>query len=396
MAEMATVQILTGDLDEAGLHLRELISNGRALGYDQMLAAGMAHRSLLELVEGSFQTAAATARASLEHTAAGDARTLPHVAWAHLVQAWSAVHELDLIAAHQHLAAAEREASTEVDPLLAEMTGLLQAKLLGEEGLVEDARRLLAENRPKARISPPYVRRLVAITTAQTAALVNDVSTVKDQVLALEDLGYPADAQLFAAVALAGEGRLREALADIDGLLGQPRIDQVVAAGAAALRIGVLLRDGDRVRAADLLPDLLNRVAPQRMLQILSIGFVGGKAFGDLLEAESRRAGGHPFADVALTCLGRYATPAPGPGVRRRPLVRVLPAAHTQDPIDRLTPRERDVLVELSYGGSYGDVATALFVSENTVKTHLASVYRKLGVDRRVDALRIARDNDLL
>jgi DNA-binding CsgD family transcriptional regulator len=30
------------------------------------------------------------------------------------------------------------------------------------------------------------------------------------------------------------------------------------------------------------------------------------------------------------------------------------------------------------------------------VKTHLSSVYRKLGVDRRVDALRIAREHDLL
>jgi LuxR family maltose regulon positive regulatory protein len=37
-----------------------------------------------------------------------------------------------------------------------------------------------------------------------------------------------------------------------------------------------------------------------------------------------------------------------------------------------------------------------LFVSENTVKTHLSSVYRKLGVDRRGDALRIAREHHLV
>ena len=61
-----------------------------------------------------------------------------------------------------------------------------------------------------------------------------------------------------------------------------------------------------------------------------------------------------------------------------------------------LTRREREVLAELANGGSYYDIAQALFVSENTVKTHLASVYRKLGVDRRGDALRIARAQHLI
>ena len=51
---------------------------------------------------------------------------------------------------------------------------------------------------------------------------------------------------------------------------------------------------------------------------------------------------------------------------------------------------------ELSLGGSYADVAAAMFLSENTVKTHLTSAYRKLGVERRVDALRVARENHLL
>jgi LuxR family maltose regulon positive regulatory protein len=61
-----------------------------------------------------------------------------------------------------------------------------------------------------------------------------------------------------------------------------------------------------------------------------------------------------------------------------------------------LTRREREVLVELARGRSYSAMATALFVSENTVKTHVSSVYRKLGVDRRIDALRVAREQQLL
>ncbi len=61
-----------------------------------------------------------------------------------------------------------------------------------------------------------------------------------------------------------------------------------------------------------------------------------------------------------------------------------------------LTRRELEVLAELSLGGSYVDVASALFVSQNTVKTHLASVYRKLGVERRADALRVGRELRLI
>ena len=61
-----------------------------------------------------------------------------------------------------------------------------------------------------------------------------------------------------------------------------------------------------------------------------------------------------------------------------------------------LSPREYEVLGELARGATYSDIASNLFVSENTVKTHLASIYRKLEVDRRVDALRVARAHGLL
>jgi DNA-binding NarL/FixJ family response regulator len=61
-----------------------------------------------------------------------------------------------------------------------------------------------------------------------------------------------------------------------------------------------------------------------------------------------------------------------------------------------LTRREHEVLAQLARGGSYHAMAATLFVSENTVKSHLVSLYRKLGVDRRVDALRVARERGLL
>lgn len=59
--------------------------------------------------------------------------------------------------------------------------------------------------------------------------------------------------------------------------------------------------------------------------------------------------------------------------------------------IVRLTPREREVLDALLSGGSIGTIAESQFVSLNTVKTQLRSLYRKLGVNSRRDAVAVAR-----
>jgi DNA-binding NarL/FixJ family response regulator len=61
-----------------------------------------------------------------------------------------------------------------------------------------------------------------------------------------------------------------------------------------------------------------------------------------------------------------------------------------------LSPRERDVLNELARGSTYADIAATLFVSENTVKTHVSSLYSKLSVNRRSAALAVARSMHLL
>ena len=61
-----------------------------------------------------------------------------------------------------------------------------------------------------------------------------------------------------------------------------------------------------------------------------------------------------------------------------------------------LTPRERDVLRELARGATYADIAAQLYVSGNTVKTHVSSLYSKLAATRRSEALATARNLNLL
>jgi len=62
----------------------------------------------------------------------------------------------------------------------------------------------------------------------------------------------------------------------------------------------------------------------------------------------------------------------------------------------RLTGREREVLRELASGGSIAEIAQRLHVSVNTVKSQVRSVYRRLDVNNRQDAVTEASRRGLL
>ena len=61
-----------------------------------------------------------------------------------------------------------------------------------------------------------------------------------------------------------------------------------------------------------------------------------------------------------------------------------------------LTMRELQVLEKLSDGLSAGDIGLELFITEATVKTHLASIYRKLDSKNRIQAIIAAKKIGLL
>jgi DNA-binding NarL/FixJ family response regulator len=88
------------------------------------------------------------------------------------------------------------------------------------------------------------------------------------------------------------------------------------------------------------------------------------------------------------------------PGVAPRLLERyrrvVAPAARDATKLDDLTDREHEVLRLMARGATNAEIATALHVAEATVKTHVGSIFGKLGVRDRAAAIVFAYDHGVV
>lgn len=139
-------------------------------------------------------------------------------------------------------------------------------------------------------------------------------------------------------------------------------------------------------------------VAARRSSTPLALGFVLTLCGDTLLDRGD--AGGVALLEEARAVLAR----CPDPGVAGRILARAEsrhgrsitarpPAAAL---VEQLTDRELAVLRYLPSGLSQRDIATELYVSINTVRTHCRAIYRKLGVGGRHAAVQTARDHQLI
>ena len=90
----------------------------------------------------------------------------------------------------------------------------------------------------------------------------------------------------------------------------------------------------------------------------------------------------------------RGSTRPAGPG--RRPSGDGGAKRAADEVVQDLSEREMEVLRYLSEMLSTAEIAATMFISVNTVRTHIRSILRKLAVSRRNQAVRKARERGLL
>ncbi|MFZ0181125.1 MAG: response regulator transcription factor [Candidatus Dormiibacterota bacterium] len=89
------------------------------------------------------------------------------------------------------------------------------------------------------------------------------------------------------------------------------------------------------------------------------------------------------------------------PAVQQRLVAAVLEGprvapADVQAPPDDLSPREAEVLKLIAAGLSNSEIATSLFLSNATIKTHVNRIFSKTGVRDRAQAVRYAYEHGLV
>jgi DNA-binding NarL/FixJ family response regulator len=155
--------------------------------------------------------------------------------------------------------------------------------------------------------------------------------------------------------------------------VAEQRPDVVVVAAAADAR-----------PAMDLVRELRRRVPGVEIVIVADalepalVSFVLDQGVGGLLLSDAAAR------DVAA-CLdhvahGRAVLPSGWQGA---------PSADRNDPLDALSERQMEVLVLLADGYSYEEIGTRLFISLNTVKFHVRSIFVRLGVRNRMAAARL-------
>ncbi|MFB9904561.1 response regulator [Allokutzneria oryzae] len=102
-----------------------------------------------------------------------------------------------------------------------------------------------------------------------------------------------------------------------------------------------------------------------------------------LLDAVRAAHRGHGLIDPQVThkLIHRFARLSPRPATEE---------------LDRLTPREHEVLLQLARGLSNAEIARELWIEEGTVKTHVVRVLSKLGLRTRVHAVIYAHEHGIL
>jgi LuxR family transcriptional regulator, maltose regulon positive regulatory protein len=300
------------------------------------------------------------------------------VKFAHLATAWTHIEHGETEQAQQRLDHALSMVSDTVEPVLAAAERLTQARLAIVTDEPETALGLLGAIVTMDAPPSGWFADQFAVATAE-AWLAAGEPQQAIAALRPEPEHALADARLVLARALRRAGDFEAAehvLAGVpSNVVEMPIINQVKRSLLAA---ELAVERGDRKRA-EFLVDHALRIASREQLRS-TIG-LGGSWLRPYVAREPDLSDRY---SAFLASVPRLASPAVSRPRDNAAFVDALIAAP-------LTKRETDVLIRLAELCTNEEIAAELVLSLNTVKTHMRSLFQKLSVTRRADAVRRGR-----
>jgi LuxR family maltose regulon positive regulatory protein len=380
LCNLGLVALLNRDVDAAEEALEEALEVAQLAQATFACVASLGQLALLEAARGRLRRSAELAHEAVDlATRHGWAGSL-HTVTAQLARGWVSFHWAEPVLAEGYLNEAAAVARKSGDRPGKAVSALLSAHCLaahGQAGAAEALRRLrgtLAEVR--GLLVPPLLAGLFAAAMPSLLAARGDLEEAR-AALDRAPRDHPEVAVVAARLALAQadpEGARRLVEAALEPPASQPgRVE--------AWLLKALAERGLRERAVaqESLERALQLAAPEHYRSVFLAG--GPAARAALVELIRAGTAHRSFVAELIAVFDD-----------RAPSVELTPA----EVLEPLSEREKAILRYLPTMMSNVEIAEEVYLSINTVKTHLRHIYRKLGVARRRDAVERARQLSLL
>jgi LuxR family maltose regulon positive regulatory protein len=383
------------DLEAASAAFAETAELGRAAGHEYLVLRAMSRQAKLQVARGRLRKADHLLQRALLFAVERGGDSLPATGEVHVVIGELLYERDELEAAADRLKEGIRlaERMGQLDTLVEGYVALSRVEMA--QGNVESALERAREASKLAERSGAAEAIVEAAAWNARLHLTRNDSTAA--VLELERIaGVPAvsvsmvreSAQIALARLTVARGEHEEALRLLEGLR-----QSTEAAGRTGKLIEILTLQAvalwernRREQAVGSLTRALALAEPEGYVRTLvDEGAKVGELLSAILEARQR---GHPDATriparylAKLLAIHAQESATPGAGERLS---------------EPLSERELEVLALVASGKSNLEIASSLFVSLSTVKTHINNLYRKLGARSRTQAIARARDLDLI
>ena len=381
LADRGAVELWPGHLDEAVRFLDAGVAAATGPGGEHERAACLGHLALVEALRGRLRHAAQLAGQAAAALAADEQRPPQHPGPAALAAlAWVHMERDELREAGRLLKQLDAALSVSPDKMIGAVAFLVAACSGLAEGHGEAAAQMVARARSGWSV-PAWLDQRLSLAESRAYVAAGDTPAAA---AAAERAGGDSSPEAAATLAhawlAAGDGKnarlmLASALATRSG---EPeRVP--VQAWLADARLSY--HSGDRARGRQSLVHAL-RLAEREQLRlpfVLEQGWIG-----PVLRRDPELSGLHRRLFPSAP---RHDQPQGGSGSSPEATVLV---------VEPLTEREREVLRHVAGMLNTAEIASEMYISINTVKAHLKSSYRKLAATHRGEAVRRARQLEMI